>query len=132
MKEGMLMKLLVPTAGPVPAQEKAEYVAKLACSLGAEMVVLHIVQNNNAEPGKEAFKIFKNQCNKDNVKLKTIIETGDVIPTISSIAESENADLIVMGASEGRMVAKWLAADVMERSKIPIVIIPMGFEHMIE
>ncbi len=126
------MKLLVPTAGPVPAQEKAEYISKLACSLGAEMVVLHIAINNNTKPGKEAFKIFEGHCSKDNIKLKTVIETGEVIQSISKVAESEKVDLIVMGASEGRMVAKWLATDVMERSKVPIVIIPMGFEHMIE
>lgn len=124
------MKLLIPTAGPVPAREKAEYVSKLACSLEAELLVLHIVQNNDETPGLEAFKIFNNQCNKDSVKLNTIIESGEIVPTISKVAESENVDLIVMGASEGKIVAKWLAADIMERSKIPIVIIPMGFENV--
>jgi hypothetical protein len=39
-------------------------------------------------------------------------------------------DLIVMGASEGKIVGQWLATDVMERSKVPIVIIPMGFENV--
>lgn len=126
------MKLLVPTAGPVPAREKAEYVSKLACSLEAEIIVLHIVKDNNEEAGKEAFKIFENQCNKENLKLKTIIEKGEIIPSISKVASQENADLIVMGASEGRVVAKWMAADVIERSKVPVVIIPMGFEHMFE
>ncbi len=53
------MKLLVPTAGPEPAKERAEYISRLACSLEAEMVVLHIVKNNNEEAGEEAFKIFK-------------------------------------------------------------------------
>ena len=126
------MKLLVPTAGPVPAREKAEYVSKLACSLGAEMVVLHIVQNNNEEAGQEAFKIFENQCNKENITIKTITEKGEVIPAISKVVEEENVDLIVMGASEGRVVAKWMAADVIERSKVPVVIIPMGFEHVFD
>ena len=124
------MKLLIPTAGPVPAREKAEYVSKLACSLDAELLVLHIVQNNDEKPGLQAFKIFENQCKKDNVKLITIIERGKIVPTITKVADSENADLIVMGASEGQIVGSWLATDVMERSKIPIVIIPMGFENM--
>jgi nucleotide-binding universal stress UspA family protein len=126
------MKLLVPTAGPVPAQEKAEYISKLACSLEAEMIVLHIVQNNNKEAGQEAFKIFENQCKKDNIKIKTIIKEGDVVPTISKVVDEENVDLIVMGASAGRVVAKWLVADIMERSKVPVVIVPMGFEHMFD
>jgi len=124
------MKLLVPTAGPVPARENAEYISKLACSLEAELIVLHIVKDNKEEAGKEAFKIFENQCNKENIKIKTIIEKGDVIPTISKVAEAEDVELIVMGTSAGLMVAKWLATDVSDRSKIPVVIIPMGFESM--
>jgi nucleotide-binding universal stress UspA family protein len=132
MEKVSIMKLLVPTAGPVPAREKAEYVSKLACSLEADIIVLHIVKDDNDEAGKEAFKIFENQCNKESLKLKTIIEKGEIIPSISKVADEENADLIVMGASEGRVVAKWMAADVIERSKVPVVIIPMGFEHMFE
>ncbi len=126
------MKLLVPTAGPKPAREKAEYISKLACSLEAEMVVLHIVQKDNKEAGKEAFNIFENQCNKEKIKIKTIIEKGKVVPTITKVAKSEDVDLIVMGASEGRVVAKWLVADVLERSTVPVVIIPMGFEHILD
>jgi nucleotide-binding universal stress UspA family protein len=126
------MKLLVPTAGPEPAREKAEYISKMACSLEAEVIVLHIVRDNNTAPGKEAFKIFENQCNKDNINIKTIFEEGEVVPTISKVADAEDVDLIVMGASEGRVVAKWLVADVLERSKVPVVIIPMGFEHMFD
>lgn len=124
------MKILIPTAGPEPAREKAEYVAKLASSLEAEMIVLHIVQNNNEKPGKEAFKIFENQCNKSKIKLKTVIKDGEIVPAISKVADEESADLIVMGASEGRVVEKWLAADILERTKVPVVIIPMGFESV--
>lgn len=125
------MKLLVPTAGPEPAREKVKYVSKLACSLGAELIVLHIVKDNNEQPGKEAFEIFENQCNKDNVKINTLFKEGEIIPTISKVADDEGADLIVMGASEGRVVAKWLAADILEKTKVPVVIIPMGFEDMV-
>ena len=125
------MKILIPTAGPEPAREKAEYVAKLASSLEAKMIVLHIVQNNNEKPGKEAFKIFENQCKKNKIKLKTVIKDGEVVPTISKVAEEEKADLIVMGASEGRVVEKWLAADILERTKVPVVIIPMGFDSVV-
>ena len=126
------MKLLVPTAGPEPARENAEYIALLACSLEAEMIVLHITQNNNEQPGKDAFKIFENQCNKNNIKISTIIEKGEVVPAISKVADSEDVDLIVMGASEGMVVAKWLASDVLDKTKVPVVIIPMGFEHVFD
>jgi nucleotide-binding universal stress UspA family protein len=126
------MKLLVPTAGPVPAREKAEYISKLACSLEAEMIILHIAQNKDSKPGEEAFEIFKNQCNKDNIKMKTVIKEGDVVQSISEVAKENDVDLIVMGASAGRVVAKWLVANILERSKVPVVIVPMGFEHMFD
>ncbi|WP_455392371.1 universal stress protein [[Eubacterium] cellulosolvens] len=125
------MKLLVPTAGPEPAREKAEYISKLASSLEAELIVLHIVKDNNEEPGKEAFEIFENQCKKDNIKIKTLFKEGEVVPTISAVADEEDADLIVMGASEGRVVAEWLVADILQRTKVPVVIIPMGFDSLV-
>ncbi len=124
------MKLLIPTAGPIPAKEKAEYISKLANSLKAELIVLHIVQNNDESPGKKAFKIFENQCKKDKIKLQTVIDHGEIVVTISKIANKYDVDLIVMGASEGKIVSKWLAADVLERAKVPMVIIPMGFEDV--
>jgi nucleotide-binding universal stress UspA family protein len=126
------MKLLIPTAGPVPAKEKAEYVSKLACSLDAELLILHIVQNDDETPGLEAFKIFEKQCKKDDIDFKTKIEHGEIVHTISKVAEKEEVDLIVMGASAGNIVGKWLVADIMERSKVPIVIIPMGFENVFD
>jgi len=126
------MKLLIPTAGPVPAKEKAEYVSKLACSLDAELLILHIVKNDDEKPGLEAFKIFEKQCKKDSIDYKTKIEHGEIVHAISKVAEEEEVDLIVMGASAGNIVGKWLAADIMERSKVPIVIIPMGFENVFD
>ena len=86
------MKLLVPTAGPTPAKEKAEYLSKLACNLEAEIIILHIVRDGNEKAGKDAFEIIENQCNKDKVKVKSIIERGEIIPTIDKVAESENVD----------------------------------------
>ena len=126
------MKLLVPTAGPLPAREKAEYISKLAYNLEADIIVLHIVKDRNEDAGKEAFEIIEKQCGQDKVNVKSMIEHGEVIPTISKVATAEDVDLIVMGASEGRVVAKWMAADVLERSKVPVVIIPMGFEHVFD
>jgi nucleotide-binding universal stress UspA family protein len=60
------------------------------------------------------------------------MKTGEIVSVISEVAESENVDLIIMGASEGRIVEKWIAVDIIEKSKVPIVIIPQGFTHVFD
>jgi nucleotide-binding universal stress UspA family protein len=126
------MKLLVPTAGPLPAEEKADYVMNIAKMLEAEVIAINISDNKDSPEGQEALDIYKKEAEKFGVKITTRLKSGDVISVISKAAESENVDLIVMGASEGRLVAKWVAVDIMEKSKVPIVIIPQGFTHMVD
>jgi nucleotide-binding universal stress UspA family protein len=126
------MKLLVPTAGPLPAEEKADYVMNIAKMLEAEVIAINISDNKDSPEGQEALDIYTKEAEKFGVKITTRLKSGDVISVISKAAESENVDLIVMGASEGRLVAKWVAVDIMEKSKVPIVIIPQGFTHMVD
>jgi nucleotide-binding universal stress UspA family protein len=126
------MKLLVPTAGPIPAEEKADYVVNIARMLDAEVIALHISDSQDSPEGQAALEIYKKAASKSTVKLSTQIKSGDVVSAISEVAESENVDLIIMGASEGRITAKWIAVDILEKSKVPIVIIPQGFEHMVD
>jgi nucleotide-binding universal stress UspA family protein len=126
------MKLLVPTAGPKPAEEKADYIINIAKMLEAEIIAIHISDREDSTEGQEALEIFTSEAGKNNVKIKTHMKTGEVVSIISQVAESEKIDLILMGASEGRIVAKWVAVDIMEKSKIPIVIIPQGFTHMLD
>ena len=126
------MKLLVPTAGPLPAEEKADYVMNIAKMLEAEVIAINISDNKDSPEGQEALDIYTQEAEKFGVKITTQRKAGDVISVISKVAESENVDLIVMGASEGRLVAKWIAVDILEKSKVPIVIIPQGFTHMVD
>lgn len=126
------MKLLVPTAGPLPAEEKADYVMNIAKMLEAEVIAINISDNKDSPEGQEALDIYNQEAEKFGVKITTQQKSGDVISVISNVAESENVDLIVMGASEGRLVAKWIAVDILEKSKVPIVIIPQGFTHMVD
>jgi nucleotide-binding universal stress UspA family protein len=126
------MKLLVPTAGPLPAEEKADYVINIARMLEAEVIALHISDSQDTPEGQEALDIYKKAAAKSDVTISTYIKSGEVVHAISEVAESENVDLIIMGASEGRIAAKWIAVDILEKSKVPIVIIPQGFEHMVD
>ena len=125
------MKFLVPTAGPEPAKERADYILTIAKNFGAELAVLHIAEEGeNQETGKEALKIFEEAGTKADIQVKTHFKEGNVVKTLSEFAESENVDMIIMGASEGRIVAQWIVTDVIERTKIPVVIIPYGFSQI--
>lgn len=126
------MKLLVPTAGPKPAEEKADYIFNIAKMLEAEIIAIHISDREGSTEGQEALEIFTKEANKNDVKITTHMKTGEIVSVISEVAESENVDLILMGASEGRIVAKWIAVDIIEKSKVPIVIIPQGFTHVFD
>jgi len=123
------MKILVPTAGPVPAAEKANYILEIAKKLKADVIVLHILDLAETSDGEKALKIFEDLGAEFNVKVKTILKEGNVVPSIVECAEDEKVNLIMMGGSEGRIVAEWIVTDVLEKSNVPVVIIPYGFNR---
>ena len=132
------MRILVPTAGPVPAREKADYIMKIAKKLHAEVDVLHIVDKSMVDPekkseGKKALDIFKYAGDRFGVKVNAHLEEGEIVPVITSIADQEHIDLIVMGASEdGKIVAEWIVSDLKEKTKVPVVIVPYGLSNILE
>ena len=125
------MKFLVPTAGPEPAKERADYILTIAKNFGAELAVLHIAEpGEDHTHGEEALKIFEEAGKKMDVNVTTHLKEGEVVVTLSSFVEDEKVDLVIMGASEGRIVAQWIVTDVIEKSHIPVVIIPYGFSQI--
>lgn len=125
------MKLLVPTAGPEPARERADYILKIAKNFGVEVEVMHIAEpGEDHTHGNEALKIFEEAGKRNEVKVNTHLKEGKVVETLSKFAEEEDIGLIVMGASEGRIVAQWIVTDVIQRSNTPVVIIPYGFSQI--
>ena len=123
------MKVLTATAGPVPAKRKAEYIVNVAKKLGANLIALHILQKGQSEAkGQQALEIFDQAGQEAQVNVVGLLEQGDIVPTIVESAEKEGADLIIMGASEGKVVAEWISSGVMEKTKIPVVVIPHEFK----
>ncbi len=51
-----------------------------------------------------------------------------IVPTIVDFAEEESVSLIIMGAGRGRIVADWIVMDILDKTKIPVVIIPYKFK----
>jgi nucleotide-binding universal stress UspA family protein len=121
------MRILVPTAGPVPAAENASYILEIAKKLHADVTVLHILDLAETDAGDQALKIFTDLGEELGVSVKTILKEGNVVPIIVESAENEEAKLIIMGATQGRIVADWIVTQVLEKSNTPIVIIPYGF-----
>jgi len=124
---GDLMRILVPTAGIVPAAEKANYILEIAKKLKADITVLHILDLAETSDGEKALKIFEDLGKEFGVNVKTILKEGNVVPCIVECAEDEKTNLIIMGASEGRIIAEWIVSQVLEKSNVPVVIIPYGF-----
>jgi len=50
-----------------------------------------------------------------------------VVPTICEFARDIDADLIVMGASKGQIVADWIVSGVLKNAQKPLVIIPWAY-----
>jgi nucleotide-binding universal stress UspA family protein len=119
------MKILVPTAGPVPAKEKADYVVSIAKRIGAELKVLHILkEGEETKKGEEALNLFSEAGQKKQVNVSKILKKGDMVSAIINSAEVESADLIIMGASPRKIVAEWVSAEVMSKTAIPVVVVP--------
>lgn len=132
------LRILVPTAGPVPAREKADYIMKIAQRLHGEVDVLHIIDKSTADPekkaeGQQALEIFRYTGERFGVKVNIHLKEGTVVPTITEFANDERIDLIVMGASEdGKIVAEWIVSDLKEKTKVPVVIVPYGLSNILE
>jgi len=137
MKAISYLRILVPTAGPIPARERADDVIHIARKLNAELVIMHILTPENArdhikrDEGEEALDIFEKAAIRDGVKLTKVLHEGELVPSIIEISETNKIDLIVMGAGEDQIVAEWIISDLKEQSNVPVVVIPGGFSAII-
>lgn len=119
------MKIIVPTAGSVPDQRTAGYVINIAKRLNAQLVVLRILTENETEAvGKQSLGLFIENGKEEKVTVNGILRRGDLALVIIEVAEEKSVDLIILGASHGEIVAEWLNAKAMEKTDIPVLIIP--------
>jgi nucleotide-binding universal stress UspA family protein len=124
---GKIMKVLVPTAGVGPAKKNAEYILGIAKKLKAEVMVIHINDPLEDDIDEHAMGEFVGWGKKKDVLVTTEIIEGNVVPTIVDYAIDNDANLIIMGASKGRIVAEWVVTQVMDKCSVPVVIIPYQY-----
>ena len=119
------MKILVPVAHSEPDQRTAGYVINIGKRLNAQLVVLRILTKNETEAaGEKSLSLFINNCKEEKVPINAILRRGDIASVIIDVAEEESVNLIIFGVSHGDIVAEWLNAGAMEKTDIPIVMIP--------
>jgi len=119
------MKIIVPIAGPVPDQRTVDYVINIAKRLNAQLVVLRILTENETEAaGEQSLSLFIENGKEEKVPINGILRRGDIAFVIIEVAEEKSVDLIILGASHGEILAEWLNAKAMEKTDVPVLIIP--------
>lgn len=120
-----MVTILVPAAGQTTAAETADYVMQVARSLDAKVIALHIVgTGKSTEAGELSLEYFKNAGQDHDIPVECCFRSGAVIDQIVDFAEENEVDLILMGASDGRVVDQWISSDVRDSTTIPVLVMP--------
>ena len=119
------MKIIIPSAGPVPDQRTADYVINIAKRLNAQLVVLRILSEKETEAeGEQSLRLFVENGKEEKVPVNGILRRGNIVSVIIETAQEKSVDLIILGVSRGEIVAEWLNAKAIERTDIPVLLIP--------
>jgi nucleotide-binding universal stress UspA family protein len=115
-------KILVPTDGSKAARLAVIPALDTAKQRNAEVVALfvvampHLLADRATEAvrrdvGEPAVKEVVRAAEKENLKVKSLVEEGNPVDTILKVAKRENIDLIVMG-TRGASITKRLLGSV--------------------
>ena len=119
------MKIIIPSAGSVTDQRTADYVTHIAKRLNAQLVVLRILSEKETEvEGEQSLRLFVENGKREKVPVNIILSCGDIVSVIIETAQEESVDLIILGVSRGEIVAEWMNAGAMEKTDIPVLLIP--------
>ncbi len=119
------MKIIVPCAGSAPDQRTVDYVINIAKRLNAQLIVLRILSEKETEvEGEQSLRLFVENGLKEKVPVNLILTHGDIASVIIETAQEKSVNLIILGVSRGEIVAEWMNAGAMERTDIPVLLIP--------
>jgi nucleotide-binding universal stress UspA family protein len=117
------LKIMVTTAGSVPAKKKADYLVKVASRANAQLIVLHVVDSQDEyEDGQQALSIF--QRREATPKIRPILRIGRLTDTIAKTAQEEEVDLIILGLDERGDISSAISREVLAKTDIPILMVP--------
>ena len=119
------MKIIVPSARPAVDRKTVGYVINIAKRLNAQLVVVRVLNEKEKEvDGERSLSLFVEFGKRENVPVNIILRHGDIATAIIEIAQEKSVDLILLGVSHGEIVAEWMNAGAMERTDIPVLLIP--------
>ncbi len=117
------MKILVTTAGSVPAKKKADYLVNVAERAGAQLIVLHVVDSQDEyEDGQQALAIYQRKGSMP--KIRPILRIGRLTDTIAKTAKEEGVDLIILGLDERGDISSAISREVITKTEIPVLLVP--------
>ena len=118
--------ILVPVDFTSTAKRAVEYALEFAQKTQGKITLLHVVgKENEVDAAKHQFEDFIAKGGF-NAQLETEVTIGNHLSDIGSIADTLNADLIIMGTHGERGMQKVFgshALRVVESSKIPLLIV---------
>ena len=119
------MKIIVPTVGAVPDQRSVDYIINIAKRFKAQLIVLRVLsEKETKEAGEQSLSRFIENGDAEKVPVNGILRRGDIAQVIIEVADDNSADLIILGISHGEIVAEWMNAKAMEKTDIPVLLIP--------
>lgn len=119
------MEILVPISGVQPTRQVADYIMEIALAIRADVLALSVVRPGHAtEAGELGLEIVQQAAVEAGVPIETELRRGLVVDVMTETAETHEVDLIVLGASEGLVLERWLASEIRDNSKIPVVQVP--------
>lgn len=138
----MLQSILLATAFRFTCDDALSAAAHLATMFGSQVSVLHVV-----EPTKSAAQLIQLQCaeslmqhvlvrlaEKQVTVAQSTIRSGSAAKTIVDVAQEWNADLIVLGAGEGKQSDGFpigpIAESVIIHAPQPVLAVRVGDPQM--
>lgn len=117
------MKIMVTTAGSVPAKKKADYLVTIASRANAQLIVLHVVDSQDEyEDGQQALAIFQRQ--RTTPKIRSILRIGRLTDTIAKTAQEEGVDLIILGLDERGDISSAISREILAKTDVPVLLVP--------
>jgi len=119
------MKIIAPTTGSVTRKTTVDYVINLAKKLNAQLVILPILTDNETDVAAEkSLNLFIETGKQAKVPVDGIVKRGDIATVVIEVAEEKSVNLIILGLSHGEVIAEWMNAKAMEKTDIPVLLIP--------
>jgi len=117
------LRLLATTSGSKPAKRKGEYIIRVAERLDAELLVLHVIEDESRwQDGDWALSLYDVKGAK--IDVRTLLRIGNAVPVIAQVAEEEGVDLITLGLSPEDEAPAEVIKELSGLTDIPILLVP--------